>query len=409
MSSSLAASRALSRHVSPSRRAALRGQLLRLAPGAGRTKILNPAAPPQLPAAARILVIRPDHLGDVLFSGPALALLRFHWPDARLTLLVGPWSREVAERLPAVDEVRTLPFPWFDRQPRRTALEPYGRLLRAAGGLRSTPWDAALILRDDDWWGAWLASLAGARLRLGHDRPGVRPFLSHALPDGAAGEHLVSESLALVQALAGQSRLNPDGRQAAIGNPRLQLRLSAADQAAAARLLAGTDPRPLAVHPGSGAVVKRWRTGAWVEALTVLTAAGETVVLTGGAGENALVQRLAEALPRPTLNLAGTTDLGALAAVFARCRLVMGPDSGPLHLAVAVGTPTVHLFGPASAARFGPWGPPERHRVVQSALPCAPCGRLDWPDPANHPCVRLLPVASVVAAAQSCGTQTPTL
>ncbi len=386
------------------RRAVLRGRLLRLAPGAGRTAILDSAQPPALPAAPRVLVIRPDHLGDVLFSGPALTRLRARWPAAHLTLLVGPWARAVAEGLPDVDAVTPLAFPWFDRQPRRWVLAPYGRLLSAARRLRATRWDVALILRDDDWWGAWLAALAGIPLRVGHDRPGVRPFLSHALPAGAAGDHVVGQSLALVMALAGQPGPAPGPSEAP-----LSFRATAAQEARAAALLAGAGEAPVAVHPGSGAAVKRWRTGAWVEALTALTSSNEVVVLTGGPGEEGLVGRLAQALPRPTVNLAGSTDLGTLAAVFARCRLVMGPDSGPLHLAVAAGAPTVHLFGPAAAARFGPWGAPERQRVVTSTLPCAPCGRLDWPQPADHPCVRVLGVADVLAAARSCGARVPNL
>jgi heptosyltransferase-2/heptosyltransferase-3 len=105
------------------------------------------------------------------------------------------------------------------------------------------------------------------------------------------------------------------------------------------------------------------------------------------------------------VDLTGRTDLGTLAAVYARCRLVIGPDSGPLHLASAVGTPTVHLFGPADANRFGPWAPAERHRIVTSGLPCAPCGRLHWPDISDHPCVRVIETDAVVAAARSCGTK----
>ncbi len=65
--------------------------------------------------------------------------------------------------------------------------------------------------------------------------------------------------------------------------------------------------------------------------------------------------------------------------MLARCTLVLGSDSGPLHLAVAVDTPTVHLYGPVSAAKFGPWGDPTRHAVLATGWPCAPCNRLDWP------------------------------
>ena len=91
-----------------------------------------------------------------------------------------------------------------------------------------------------------------------------------------------------------------------------------------------------------------------------------------------------------------------LAAILTQSRLVLGLDSGPLHLAVAAGTPTVHLYGPVNPQTFGPWGPPDHHRVIISAWPCIPCDRLDY-DPselAHHPCVREIDVNSVLEAAR---------
>jgi heptosyltransferase-2/heptosyltransferase-3 len=105
-------------------------------------------------------------------------------------------------------------------------------------------------------------------------------------------------------------------------------------------------------------------------------------------------------MARP-VSLAGQTDLPTLAAVYRRCSLVIGPDSGPLHLAVAMGTPTVHLYGPVDRATFGPWGSAERHYVVTSDWACVPCNRLDWPATTvqEHGCVRDIPVAQVLEVA----------
>ena len=111
-----------------------------------------------------------------------------------------------------------------------------------------------------------------------------------------------------------------------------------------------------------------------------------------------MVAAVAELMEEPAEIIPDTPSMKCLGALLARADLVVGGDTGPLHLAVATGTPTVHLFGPADPARFGPWGPPDRHRVVATDLPCAPCGRLDWPDPADHPCVRTIALARVVAA-----------
>jgi heptosyltransferase-3 len=355
--------------------------------------------PRKIPERPRVLVIRPDHLGDLLFVGPALARLRAAWPGAEISLLVGPWSAPVAERLPGVDRVEQLDFPWFNRRPKGAPWQPYLRLARAARAL-SGRFDVALVLRDDDGWSARLAAYARIPLRAGHDHPRVRPFATHILPADRRPAHTAAANIALVAALV-TAPGGPAGPPPDPGTDPLDFALRPGDHEEVARLLGKLgSAAPIAIHPGSGADVKRWRPGAWAEVIHALTAPGETVILTGGEAERDLCAAVAACAARPVLDLAGRTDLGTLAALFARCRLVLGPDSGPLHLAVAVGTPTVHLFGPASAERFGPWGPAERHRVVAAELPCAPCGRLDWPDPADHPCVRTLGVARVIGAAR---------
>jgi heptosyltransferase-3 len=142
---------------------------------------------------------------------------------------------------------------------------------------------------------------------------------------------------------------------------------------------------------------------AWAQvASRLIDALGARILLTGGASERPLTGAIAAELSGPVLNAAGQTSLDQLAALLARCQLVLGADSGPLHLAVAVGTPTVHLYGPVSAAKFGPWGDPARHIVLKTAWPCAPCDRLDWPAEAlaAHACLAAIPVAAVVEAAR---------
>jgi heptosyltransferase III len=426
------------------RRAALRATVLGHLPGAGEPSVLD-GRPATLPAHPRVLVVRPDHLGDVLFVGPALAGLRRAWSDAHVTLLVGPWAAPIAERLAGVDRVLTFDFPWFDRRPKGTPWHPYTRLARAVQRIRATgPYDIALVLRDDDYWSAWACAWSGVPVRVGHDHLQVRRLVTHVV-QGATVGHAAAANLALVGAVTGTPHVtDPRAASGPAYDPTsapLLFQLGDADHRSADALLgdlgatggstggdghrSGTDGRrsgaggsgagpdrrgtgapghgtgPIAVHPGSGAVVKRWRTDAWVETVHAITAPGETIVLTGSDAERDLTADLAARLDRPVLDLAGRTDLGTLAAVFARCRLVMGPDSGPLHLAVAVGTPTVHLYGPADPVRFGPWGPPDRHRVVLSTLPCAPCGRLDWTSIEEHPCIRDLAVPDVVAAARA--------
>lgn len=347
------------------------------------------------PPRERILVIRPDHLGDLLFATPALARLRQLYPEAQITALVGPWGQAALAGNPDVNVVLTCPFPGFTRRPKSSAWEPYRLLMEYAAHLRALDFDRAIVLRFDHWWGAWLAAWAGIPARLGYDLPEMRPFLTQAHPY-RPGRHEVVQNLVLV-----------DPNLTAITSQTWPLRFfpTAQDEQWADELVRSIEApgsHLIAVHPGSGAPVKAWRIQAWARVADALAAHYPArILLTGGPSERELVKSVANAMRRPAILLAGETTLGQLAALLRRCALALGPDSGPLHLAVAMGTPTVHLFGPVDARLFGPWGDPQRHRVLTSDWACIPCNRLDYPAAAQseHGCVRDIAEEAVLETA----------
>ncbi len=351
------------------------------------------------PTALRsILLIRPDHLGDMLFLTPALHALRHTLPSAWITLLAGPWSAEIVRNNPDLDAVEICAFPGFERRPKEGVLAPYRLLAATARRLRAEGYDIAVILRFDHWWGAWLAAAAGIPWRVGYDWPETRPFLQQPVPYHS-GRHEVVQNAMLLAALA-------PGSDVSLGPTCYPI--SADDRAWAAERLAaqgiGTEGRLVAIHPGAGAAVKQWPVAAWAEVANRLAGRSDSrIVLTGGPGERELTGAVASLLERPALDVAGITTLGQLAALYARCTLVLGSDSGPLHLAVAVGTPTVHLYGPVSPAKFGPWGDPARHVVLTTRWSCAPCDRLDWPAQTlpQHACMAAITPDDVIAAASS--------
>nr|MDQ2717724.1 glycosyltransferase family 9 protein [Chloroflexota bacterium] len=172
----------------------------------------------------------------------------------------------------------------------------------------------------------------------------------------------------------------------------------------------GAETPVVVIHPGSGAAVKLWRPEAWSVCADTLAASSTTqIVLTGGKGEQALLEEIAQRMTAEALLVTDAT-VGQLAALLQRARLVLGVDSGPLHLAVAQTTPTVEIFGPSDPRIFGPWGAPERHIVVQArhrcpTCPAIPCNRLAIPaeEVAAHPCVRLVTEQEVLAAAGRLG------
>jgi ADP-heptose:LPS heptosyltransferase len=372
----------------------LRRLLLRII---GRIGILAPRRSALWPRARRVLVIKPDHLGDLLLLTPALGELRTMLPDAHITLMIGPWSAAAIRGSALVDAVRFCPFPGFTRQPKPGLFQPYILLLRTALLLRLGRYDVALIARDDHWWGALLALAAGIPRRIGYGMPDVAPLLTDVLPYDPT-MHVTQQARGLVAHLVGAAPDSP----ALMSAPATHEDERWAENWLAAH---GCDAGGylVAIHPGAGGAAKLWPATRWIMIVDEMVARGWRVVLTGGPAERQLVATIARGLTRPPLLLVGETSLGQLAALYRRCRLVVGVDSGPLHLATAAGARTVALFGPGDHRRFGPWGPPEHHCVVRSGLWCSPCGMLDACPRGTRPseCMTTISVAQVLASVEA--------
>jgi len=368
------------------------------------------------------LLIRPDHIGDLLFTTPALRALRAAFPQAYIAYLAGPWARAIVENNPHIDEVIVCECPGFTRRPKASFLEPYTLLLKYARRLRRRNFDLAINLRFDFWWGALLAYLAGIRRRVGYDIAECRPFLTEAVPH-TKGKHEVEQNLTLIEAVTNGLRNMHDSNKALTdeticqvagrqgtggkGQVRLEFEPTGEEREFAAHYLfeRGVEEgdKLICIHPGAGAPVKLWRREGFAQVADALAQRhGFRVILTGSEGERPLVQAKADGMREAPIVAAGDLALGQLAAVMERCSLVLGVDSGPLHLAVAMGTPTVHLYGPVDHRAFGPWGDPARHLVLLADLDCIPCNRLDYPpkELADHPCVRLISVEQVLAACE---------
>jgi lipopolysaccharide heptosyltransferase II len=344
----------------------------------------------------RILLIRPDHLGDVLLTTPAIASLRASRPNAEIHALVGPWSADVIANYPEVDLALTLPFPGFSRTPKVSWRSPYEQAYNAARHLRRIGYSSAVILRPDHWWGAMVAKLAGIPHRIGFDKSEVAPFLTETIKH--QHQHAVLQSLRLVESWTGKI---------ASENVVYRFPVDRFDQVYVDGYLEewGIQPgqRIICIHPGTGTWVKHWQENHWARvADTLAEQLDARIVFTGGDHELPLVRRIARQMEQAACIIAGGTQVGQLAALFKRALVVLGPDSGPLHLAAAVGTPTVTLFGPADPIEFGPWGNPQKHFVLTSDIGCRPCRVLDWgnDDSAFHPCVREIPIARVLDAAR---------
>jgi ADP-heptose:LPS heptosyltransferase len=365
----------------------------------GVMRLIRRKRVPYRPSSPRVLLIRPDHIGDLLLTTPSVEILRKALPSAHITMMVGPWAEEVARRDSLLDEIAVCSFPGFTREAPGRAWEPYRLLLSVATELSRHSYYAALVMRFDHWWGAWLAAAAGIPMRAGIDTPETRPFLTHVLPveDGA---HWAARSIKAAERLLEAWGLDlPEADE----RPGLRFPVRPEEVTAADELLAGCafpeGTRLAVIHPGSGAALKSWPADRWAELGRRLAATGAGVILTGPPGEAGMAEKIGASIPGSRC-LAGRTSLGTLAALFKRCALVAGVDSGPLHLAVAVDTPSLRLYGPTDPAVFGPWGDAARHRSITGVTSCAPCSRLDLSprDGESPACMRSITLERVESA-----------
>jgi ADP-heptose:LPS heptosyltransferase len=326
-----------------------------------------------------VLLIRPDHVGDVLLTSPAVALLRESLPSAQLTYLVGPWSAAVARGGPGVDSLRLLAYPGFTRQANANVLAPYALLMREAAGLRRERYDVAVVFRPDHWWGALLALTAGIPVRVGAKTPETTPLLTHARPE-RPGEHATLQAVGLAR-LA----LQACGAPAADTVTDPVFRVSADARATANELWtrhALDEKRVVAIQPSAGAPLKSWPVDRWAGLADALIERGTAVLLVGAPDDGPLVAAIQAHMSNPArASVACGQSLEVSAAIYQRCALVVGLDGGGAHLAAAVGTRTVRLYGPAPSDVFGPWPARDtRQRVlVASGLECMPCGQLEAP------------------------------
>lgn len=355
--------------------------------------------PPSRTAAQtnRILLIRPDHLGDLLLTTPAIRTLRQHMPNTEIHALVGPWSAGVLANVSEVDVVLTVPFPGFTRGDKTSWSSPYQYAIQTARRLRRIGYAKAIVFRPDHWWGAWVARMTGAPVRIGYDDEDTALFLTDVVKH--KHEHAVQQAMHLVEVLL---NIETDPDQVQLRYPVLDV-----DAAYVRGYLSEwgiQDDTPIfCIHPGSGTAVKQWEPGKWAQVADILSdQLNARAVFTGGDSELAAIQSITTQMEAPPVIIAGDTDVGQLAALYARCRVVLGPDSGPLHLAVAVGTPTVTLYGPADPVEFAPWGDPKKHISLTTDIACRPCRVLDWSDDdiRYHPCVRDITVTQVLSAAR---------
>ncbi len=312
-----------------------------------------PSEPP-----SRVLVIRPGGIGDAVLFVPMLRALREAWPDTEIELLMERRNVAVIASTGLADRIYL-----YDR-----VLTDLVRVLRR-------PYDVVIDTEQYHHFSALMAWVNGAPRRIGFATTRRRYFLTEQVRYSQT-VYEARSFLDLAEVAIGR-KIRWDSDQ-----PFYPVAQDAADDAE--KTLVGFEGMPLvAIHPGASIPERRWAPARYGTLARLLAERGAAIIVLGGPTDRRAAAVICQALGEyPHVNLAGRCTLPEAAAFVRRAWVYVSADTGVLHLAYGVGTPTVHIFGPGVLAKWGP--PGKRFRTVEKALPCSPCTRYGYTPPCNQ-------------------------
>jgi heptosyltransferase-3 len=333
------------------------------------------------------LVIKLRHHGDVLLAAPVLSLLKARAPRLEVDALVYDDTAPMLEGHPALSQLHLVGRMWRSEG----ALSRLARERRLLKTLKARKYDLLVHLSEQPR-GAWLARLLGARYSVAPAMPRRGRFwaqsFTHLYPlVGGGRRHQVELNLDALRRIGVQP-----------GLAERKVHFVPGEEAARRVAELVQDVPFIHVHPAS-----RWRFKCWpaernAELIDRLAADGHNVVLTSAPEETDFIEEILRRTKSHPVSLAGKLSIKELGALTARAKLFVGVDSMPMHLAAAMGTPTVALFGPSGENEWGPWN--VARRIVTSTHTCRPCGYDGCGGGKLSECLAFLPVEPVHAAAR---------
>jgi len=293
-----------------------------------------------------ILVIRLDHIGDVLFATPAVKILRERFKGSKITFLVGSWAKGVLEKNPNINQIIVYDAPWFKRDKEQKSAGFWQMVKK----VKEQNFDLGIDLRGD-LRNIALMYLGGVKYRVGYGITGGGFLLSKVVKYDKA-KHEIRHNIDILEQVA------PGVSHGRIAKPEF-FTLKEDENFASEFLFEHgiiNGDAIIAIHPGAGSQVKLWDENKFAEVISSLSKKAKIIVF-GNEKEKDLVRRIIALSKADCVNAAGKTTLGQMAAIIKKCKVFIGTDSGPAHIASAVGTPVISIFsGVNDPAQWGPVG-----------------------------------------------------
>lgn len=320
----------------------------------------------------RIIVIDLLYLGDLMFATPFFKELRKNFPKARIDLIVNSAFHSIIEDNPNLDNVYAYNKKWTLKQS-----------IEFAKQIRKNNYDLGINIHGS-WRSAIILRLINPTYTIGYGKKG-QLFLNRRLAQ-PHNQHMVDVYLNLLKEM--NLRVEPS-------LPYLELKKSVQDEIDKKLIQWGINPEEklIALNAGGTWPTKRWTVNGFAQLADVLNRKYGRVIFVGSLEDLSLVEEIVNLMETKPVIATGKTSLPELAALLARCDLVISNDSGPVHVAAAVGTPTITIFGPSDDLKYRPLG--EKHKIVTSSVDCRPCGKHKCPL-GHHHCMTDIKVEKII-------------
>jgi lipopolysaccharide heptosyltransferase II len=331
----------------------------------------------------KILIIDLDNVGDVVMASFLPRALKSLYPDSYISVLVKEYSQDIFRHNTFINEMIIFNPPWLgDMLDKRFTWQQTKTLVKK---LKTYKFDLAIVV-NSDWRKALLAKLACIPIRVGANKKKSRLFLTKPVAFRKdPGKHTVQENLDLLKALGYKHEdaalevfVDKDMRQWA---DRILLK----NNLESGELL-------ISIHPGAGHPARIWPAENYIKLINALQSEPKLKIVVAGSAHDHVIKEIEHMINKDKVIILQDISILQVAALFKKSACVVAQDSGPMHLATAVGTRVVAIFGPSNPSKFGPYG--KGHIVVRQEIPCSPCG--SDPECEKLDCIRNLAVEDVL-------------